>query len=345
LNGSLTIARAGLLSTLQDRGRFGLRHLGIPWSGCLVPHWQQLANNLVRNAPHTCVIECWEGGLQVNVEDHPVRIAIAGHTSVIASIESAQRKISLAPMRSYTAQVGDTIALTSTGNMRQAVMAIAGLMVEPQLGSASTYAKASLGGLNGNVLQNGSEIRFDCKPDGPELRCTDPLIAAYQQTDIRLVMGPQEMLFSIDGVHNLLNEEYELSSDADRMGVRLSGPAIFHGDDDAKNIVSDAIVPGSIQVPGNGQPIILLSDAHTAGGYPKVATVISIDLPLPGLLRAGTRFRFRAISIDEAIHETRQQHELVRKTVKNTTPVIADSLSTLVLLANNLIDGVIDGTS
>jgi len=345
LSSSLTIVRAGLLSTLQDRGRFGLRHLGIPWSGCLVPCWQQLANKLVRNAPDACVIECWEGGLQLKVEDYPVRIAIASHTSVVASIESADQKISLKPMRSYTAHPGDTIALSSTGNMRQAIMAIAGMSVESQLGSASTYAKASLGGLNGNVLNNGNKIVFDYKPDGPELTCTDPLSAAYQQKVIRLVMGPQETLFSEDGLHNLLSEEYVLRSDADRMGVRLAGPSVFHRSDDAKNIVSDAIVPGSIQVPGNGQPIILLSDAHTAGGYPKVATVISIDLPLPGLLRAGTRFRFRAISLDDAIRATRQQHGLVQETLKNMKPVISDSLSTQTLLANNLIDGVTDGTS
>lgn len=248
-------------------------------------------------------------------------------------------------MRSYTAQAGDIIAVNSTGQMRHAIIAIAGLNVKPQLGSTSTYARAKLGGLDGGALQPGNTIRIDHTPDGAEFECTDPLVSAYRRTDIRVVLGPQDDHFSTEGLNNLLTGEYVLGSDADRMGVRLSGPPVSHRDDSAKNIVSDAIVPGSIQVPGNGQPIVLLSDAHTAGGYPKVATVISVDLPLLGLHRAGTHLTFRAISIDEAINAARSQHELILKAIAGKKTVTETTFTTDSLLSNNLIDGVTDGSS
>ena len=340
----LTIERAGLLSTLQDSGRIGLRHLGIPWSGCLVPSWQKLANTLVGNTADNCAIECWEGGLQLKVEDHPIRFAIVADAGADISIETAAQKSRLSTMRSYTAHAGDIIAVNNTGQLRHAIIAIAGLNVKPQLGSASTYTRAKLGGLDGGALQQGNTIRIDHTPDGPESECIDPLISAYRQTDIRIVLGPQDDLFSANGLNNLITGEYVLGSDADRMGVRLSGPDVSHRDESAKNIVSDAIVPGSIQVPGNGQPIVLLSDAHTAGGYPKVATVISIDLPLLGLHRAGTHLTFRAISIDEAINAARHQHALIQKAIANKKTLNEITFTTDSLLSNNLIDGVTDGS-
>ena len=345
MTSSLTIARAGLFSTLQDNGRTGLRHLGIPWSGCLVPAWQKLANTLVGNTADNCAIECWEGGLQLKVGDHPIRFAIVADAGSDISIESAARKSSLSTMRSYIAQAGDIISVNSTGEWRHAIIAIASLNVKPQLGSASTYSRANLGGLDGSALQQGNTIRIDHTLEGPEYECIDPLVSAYRQTDIRVVLGPQDDHFSADGLNNLLTGEYVLGSDADRMGVRLSGPPVSHRDDGAKNIVSDAIVPGSIQVPGNGQPIVLLSDAHTAGGYPKVATVISIDLPLLGLHRAGTRLTFREISIDEAIHAARHQHVLIQKAIAGKKIVREITFTTDSLLSNNLIDGVTDGSS
>lgn len=339
----LTIIRPGLLSTIQDQGRLGLRHLGIPWSGCLVPAWQQLANAVAGNPPNHSIIETWEGGLQLTVSESPVRFAIAADCSAVIELKSDAKIVKLRPLRSYTALPGDTIALSSTGDYRHAVVAITGLVVSPQLGSTSTYAKASLGGLQGAPLTQGSTLVVNSEPTGPELECINPLVSEYEKTELRVVLGPQEANFSAEGIQNLLNSEYSLGSDADRMGVRLSGPPILHRNNKARDIVSDAIVPGSIQVPGNGQPIVLLSDAHTAGGYPKIATVVSIDLPLLGLHRAGTCFRFRAISIDDAIDANREQNTLLHSAAENKRAVNDVAYTTQALLSNNLIDGVTDG--
>jgi len=305
----ITIERAGLLSTLQDEGRFNLRQMGIPWSGCMTPVWQKLVNALVDNKRSHCVIECWEGGLQFNTGNESIRLAVAADQDVVMSIESDSNLLKLRPFQSYTAPPNSTIKLTSTGGFRHAIIAIAGLKVAQQLGSNATYVKANLGGINGSALKAGDTLTTCCAKRGAERLCINPLDDAYKSSEIRVVLGPQQNLFSPKGVHNLLNGDYTLGTEADRMGARLDGPEVLHVNAKSKDIVSDAIVPGSIQVPGTGQPIVLLRDAHTAGGYPKVATVISIDLPLLGLQRAGSVFRFRAISIDEAINSVRQQNK------------------------------------
>jgi len=341
---SITVEKPGLLSTIQDQGRRGLRHLGIPWSGCISPTWQKVANALVGNELEHSIIECWEGALQLDVGDHPVRLAVCAHESLNMQIVDSQgQSQKVLPWQSYTASAGSTVTLTTTGDFRHAVIALYGICVPTQLGSSSTYAKAFLGGLDGAALKIGDKITIKPAPLGPELRCFTPLSDVFMQTDVRLILGPQQDNFSSKGIHNLLHAHYELGADADRMGVRLKGPDVEHKDDTSKDIVSDAIVPGSIQVPGSGQPIVLLSDAHTAGGYAKVATVLSIDLPLLGLHRAGTKIRFRSLSIDEAIDAVRSDHSSVQKALKNLQPVVRQSLTSETLLNLNLIDGVTDG--
>lgn len=340
---SITINSSGLLSTIQDDGRFNLRHLGIPWSGCMTPVWQKISNALVGNEFNHSVIECWEGGLQFTTGDNSLRLAVAADLAFVMTIETNSLTIQLNPFQSYTAPPNSIVKLKSTGNFRHAVIAIAELDVPKQLGSSSTYVKASLGGINGAALKVGDNLAVGIAPAGAEHVCTNPLTDAYNSCELRVVLGPQESHFSHDGVNNLLNSDYTLGSDADRMGVRLSGPAVLHKNAASKDTVSDAIVLGSIQVPGTGQPIVLLRDAHTAGGYPKVATVVSIDLPLLGLQRAGNVFQFRAISIDEAIDFVRQQNIEVDHALEHLKPVVELSLTTETLLSNNLIDGVTNG--
>ena len=339
----VTIERAGLLSTIQDAGRFNLRHLGIPWSGCLVPAWQKIANALTGNPHNQSIIEVWEGGFEITIAEDSARFALCAHDNVDATLSNGRQSIQIQPNRSYQAPAGSSIQIKSTGDYRHAVIAFSGLSVSDHLGSTSTYAKAGLGGLSGTALQAGDEITVSTIDNTPELQCNHSLLSTYNDCNLRIVLGPQQDHFSEEGIDNLLNGDFTLGTDADRMGVRLSGPAVHHRDAAAKDIVSDAIVPGSIQVPGTGQPIVLLSDAHTAGGYPKVATVLSIDQPKLGLRRAGTCFTFKAISIDEAIDAVRMQDQQINEAIESLTPVVNTSLSTADLLKHNLIDGVVDG--
>ncbi len=345
MSGHITIEKAGLLSTIQDRGRYSLRHLGIPWSGCLTPVWQQLANALVGNPANNSVLECFEGGLQLRVGNAGARLAVMAHPTVKLTVSSQHAgPTTLVPARSYTLPPESILTLIGTGEWRHAIIAFAGLQVDHQLNSTSTYAKASLGGIDGRALRPGDTLPVSDVIHGAEQHCVDPLLAHYAGTQLRVVLGPQDDHFSATGKALFLSGDYELTSEADRMGVRLEGPVIQHRDTAARDIVSDAIVPGSIQVPGTGQPIVLLNDAHTAGGYPKIATVLSIDLPLLGLQRPGAHFTFHALDIDQAIHAIRHQHQQVTNTLAAISPITNPAPTTKHLLTQNLIDGVTTGS-
>lgn len=339
----LTIESPGLLSTLQDRGRFGLRHLGVPWSGTLVPVWQQLANALVGNEPDNAVIESFEGGLRLNTGDAPVRIAVMASPDMKMQQQQGDNQSAIKPCRSYTLPPHTRLTLNNSGSFRHVLIAVQGLLAHEHLGSASTYAKAGLGGIDGKALSAGDSLDAASVSPGPEYSCEDPLLEHYRSSRLRVVPGPQDDHFSQAGMDTFLGNDYQLSSEVDRMGARLSGPALEHRDAAARDIVSDAIVPGSIQVPGNGQPIVLLNDAHTAGGYPKIATVISIDLPLLGLQRPGSALHFEAVDIRTAIEAVRKQAALVDSAIARMTPIRDITLSTATLLSHNLIDGVTDG--
>ena len=341
---SFTVQAPGLLSTIQDHGRFGLRHLGVPWSGAMTPVWQQLANALVGNPQRHSIIECFEGGLKLRTGGAPLRLAVMAATDLKMHLDAGEGSTSIKPGRSYTVPPDSSIQLNSTGSFRHAVIAILGLDTREQLGSASTYVKAGLGGIDGDALKAGDCLRVSGSPQGPDQECLDPVVtAAYQSHRLRVVMGPQDDHFSPKGIDTFLSTEYTLGTEVDRMGARLAGLPLEHRDEAARDIVSDAIVPGSIQVPGNGQPIVLLNDAHTAGGYPKIATVISIDLPLLGLHRTGTTYRFEAMSVAEAIAAVRLQSTDVQNAIRRITPVRDFTLTTEILMAHNLIDGVTDG--
>ncbi len=339
----MTVQSPGLLSTIQDHGRFGLRNLGVPWSGAMTPVWQQLANALVGNPQRHSIIECFEGGLKLYTGDAALRLAVMAAPDLTMHLDTGSESTPIKPGRSYTVPPDTTIQLNSTGSFRHVVIAILGLVTCDQLGSSSTYVKAGLGGIDGNALKIGDCLQVSASVGGPDLECTTPVAAAYQSQQLRVVMGPQDDHFSNSGIDNFLSTEYTLGTEVDRMGARLAGLPVEHRDEAARDIVSDAIVPGSIQVPGNGQPIVLLNDAHTAGGYPKIATVISIDLPLLGLQRTGTAYRFEALSADQAIAAVRLQNNDIQDAISRMAPVTDFTLTTEILLAHNLIDGVTDG--
>lgn len=344
----LKVVRAGLLSTIQDKGRFGLRHLGIPWAGALCPAWQAISNSLVGNSADSPVIECFEGGLQLQACGQSVHLAIVGCESSLIKKDDGQTEQFFRANRTLTLAAGESLHLSSTGSSRHTLIAVAGINVSEHLGSSSTYAKASLGGLDGKILRAGDEIQTDqpvttSNVTRPDQQCHLSDELRYEATELRAIAGPQFDHFSRAGIESFLSSQYELGSEADRMGVRLVGSAIAHRDSSAKDIVSDAILPGSIQVPGTGQPIVLLNDAHTAGGYPKIATVISSDLPLLGVQRAGAKFRFKLIGIDEAIAIKVHSKNLIRECVTTFTPCVRNELDTQTLMSSNLIDGVTDG--
>jgi allophanate hydrolase subunit 2 len=160
---------------------------------------------------------------------------------------------------------------------------------------------------------------------------------------VRVVLGPQDDYFTEDALATFLSVEYIVTREADRMGLRLDGPKLAHSK--GANIVSDGIAPGAIQVPGNGLPIVLLADRQSAGGYPKIATVISADIPALGRVAPGQKLRFKAVTVEEAQHVRRQLEAEIAGLRHRLVPARVAEADLAVLLSVNLVSGVVDATS
>lgn len=293
----LRVVAAGAMTSIQDLGRHGWRHLGVPASGVLDPVAMQIANRLVGNATDAPVLEAFDGGLHLRAEGGAFRLALVG--SVTAERRGADGRCPLAPWRSHLLAEGEEIRLlTCIGEQRCVTIAIAGIVVPNQLGSASTYVRAGLGGIDGRNLEAGDLV--PATPADGHLERRLQQAPTPEAGPIRIVAGPQDDHFASAALGRLTSEEYRIGSDADRMGMRLAGPTLAHRDAASREIVSDATVPGSVQVPGNGLPIVLLADGQTAGGYPKIATVITADLPRIGTLRPGSAVRFAWVDVATA---------------------------------------------
>jgi 5-oxoprolinase (ATP-hydrolysing) subunit C len=331
----LVIDRPGLASSLQDLGRTGLQRYGVPVSGALDPLAARLANALVGNDESEAVLEMLTLGASFAVEADWLRIALVG-SAVGLSVDG----VKIAANRSVTLGRGAQVAVHSFTDSACCYLAVSGgFAVEQVMGSRSTYARGGFGGFVGRVLKSGDRLALrDPTPrPGPDRRAGE---IAYGDGPIRIVPGPQEDWFEPDSLARFFAEPYEITAEADRMGMRLAGPKLVHSN--GFNIASDGIVTGAIQVPGNGQPILLLADHQTIGGYPKPGTIASADLPRLGRCRPGQNLRFTRITVAEAETVRRAQESAFRALVDGITPLTAVPHSEQ-LLAVNLISGVVSG--
>jgi biotin-dependent carboxylase-like uncharacterized protein len=341
MSGGLKVLAPGLHTTVQDLGRIGWQAQGVPVSGALDGFALRLGNALVGNPSETAGLEMLYSGARFEVAADAARVAVAGLGATLATAESAQ----IVPAwQSVTFSRGQVFQINLGREAVCAYLAVeGGIEVPAVLGSASTYVRASLGGFDGRVLQRGDVVRLAIghAAGRGERRLPYPLPAARDQP-IRIVLGPQQDCFTDDAVATLLNAEFRVSKSADRMGMRLDGPRLRHRR--GWDIVSDAIATGAIQVPGSGQPILLLADHQTTGGYPKIATVVSADLPIVGRRRPGDPLRFAAVAVEEAEQLARDQEQVLAALTASLEPVPADGGIDLdSLYAGNLISGVVSG--
>ncbi|MBS0542414.1 MAG: biotin-dependent carboxyltransferase family protein [Proteobacteria bacterium] len=331
---ALEIVAPGAYASLQDGGRRGYRRIGVPWAGVLDPRLMRIANALAGNAEDAPVIECFDGGLQVAVRGGALRVAVAGDANV--EVDGRDGRRNLPSWRSVTLAEGERLCIRRMARGRIAVVAVAGLKLPAVMGSASTYVRAGLGGLDGRALAPGMRLPVDTG-DGVDRALPQPPLA--DAGPIRIVPGPQAGHFTDEALQTLLVSEYRVTAEADRMGIRLDGPRLAHRG--AAEIVSDATVPGSIQVPGNGRPIVLLADAQTAGGYPKIATVITADLPRLASLWPGQALRFAAVTADEGASIARASEAEMRALLATIRPLLPDGVDLAVLYGANLVGGVV----
>jgi biotin-dependent carboxylase-like uncharacterized protein len=341
---ALRVLAPGLLTTIQDLGRPGYQRLGVPVSGALDPVSLRAANALVGNAPGAGALEVAYVGPAFAVDADDVRLSFVGAPAAIEirPDEIAPRGTRVEMMRSIRLRRGQVVRIGSlSGGAVLYVAAEGGFDIEPELGSQSTYLRGALGGWQGRQLQTGDRLplvrmrsseRGDCRYDGLDL--TPP-------SRFRVIAGPQSDYFSASAVARFFDSTYAVCAGSDRMAMRLEGARLEHVR--GFNITSDAIAPGSIQVPGNSQPIVLLADRQTTGGYPKIATVISADLPALGRVPIGTKISFEAVSIEAAEAARRNMFAQIDRLGDNIVP-LAQSIDAFVpnLLDQNLVSGVVD---
>ncbi|TBW35355.1 biotin-dependent carboxyltransferase [Siculibacillus lacustris] len=331
----LVIDRGGLSSTLQDVGRFGCQRFGISGSGAMDAVAMRIANALVGNSPDTAVIEMSMTGLAATVVGGACRVAVAG---AAMPMSVAGRRVD--GWRSFDLAEGERLDFGAISDGMYAYLAVAGgFAIEPTLGSLSTHSRSGIGGFHGRALAAGDRLPLLGAPRGPDL-CLPEADRPRSDGPVRVVLGPQDDHFTAAGVATFLSAGFRVTSRTDRMGAQLDGPAIEHAD--GHDIVSDGIVNGSIQVPGNGRPIVLLADRQTTGGYPKIATVIGPDLPKIAQRRPGETIRFVAIGAAEAATAVRDHHRLAtgRLTRLRRVARTAEDLDSAFLLGLDLIGGV-----
>jgi 5-oxoprolinase (ATP-hydrolysing) subunit C len=307
----LVISAIGPASSVQDGGRHGAQRYGLTPSGAMDPLALAAANSLVGNAIFAAAIEIGPFGAAFTARDGAVRMALAGAPR---NADIAERAV--ASETSITLSDGEVLTLGFARDGLFSYLAIeGGIPGEPMFGSLAVNARAGLGSPYPRPLQAGDELQAAAASGATENRIELP---AEAKGPIRVVMGPQDDEFG-DATKLFLDSEWKISATSDRMGYRLEGPEIrdLHG----HNIVSDGTVNGSIQVPGNGQPIVLMPDRGTTGGYPKIATVITADLGRFAQIQAGRGFRFKAVGMAEAQAEARNYAALLRSLPDRLRPI------------------------
>jgi biotin-dependent carboxylase-like uncharacterized protein len=308
----LLISTIGPASSVQDGGRYGAQRYGLTPSGAMDRLALAAANTLVGNAPFAAAIEIGPFGATFAAREGTVRIGLAG-AGRVANISGRV----VACDTSMTLADGETLTLGFARDGSFTYLAIeGGIAGEPTFGSLAVNARAGLGSPYPRPLQAGDELQVASARSASEHRIELP---PPEAGPIRVVMGPQDDEFGSEAIELFLESEWKISATSDRMGYRLEGPVIkhLHG----HNIVSDGTVNGSIQVPGNGAPIVLMPDRGTSGGYPKIATVVGADLGRFAQIPAGKGLRFQAVNMSAAQAEARRFWKTLRSLPDRLRPI------------------------
>lgn len=298
----IEIITPGLLTTVQDFGRVGVMKNGFTQNGAMDRYSMTVANRLCGNCDSAPVLEMTVLGVTARFTQDTV-ICVSG-ADFGAKINDKPIKRN----KAYKINKGDILSMGAAKSGMRAYLAVAGGIVgEYVFGSASTNLKFAFGGHFGKKLQSGDvlSIGTGAFPLGEIDKWEIPESEYSKDAQLRVVLGPQNEMFTDEDIRLFLSQEYEVNAQSDRMGIRLSGEPLKSKN--GMDIISDGIVFGSVQVPNSGEPIILMADHQTTGGYAKIATVISVDLPRASQLLAGNTVRFKSVTVEEAEQEAKKQ--------------------------------------
>ena len=292
----IRVLKAGMLTTVQDLGRNGYQSQGFSVAGVMDVRSFKIANLLLDNPENEAVLEFTLIGPTLQFTSDTI-IALTGG--------DFQPTVNGEPAPMYTAlymKRGDILKFGSARTGSRGYIAFSSYLDIPVvMGSRCTNLKSKIGGYKGRKLKDEDYIGFRIKRRYLPYflsRKLDLDEFDEEEVTLRVVMGPQDDMFTKQGIHTLLSETYTVTSDFDRMGCRLEGP--FIASKNGSDIISDGIAFGSIQVPAHGKPIVLLADRQTTGGYAKIATVASVDIPKLVQRKTDHKIRFQAITVEEA---------------------------------------------
>jgi len=311
---SIEVLSPGLQTTIQDLGRFGYGRYGVPPSGALDSFALRIANRLVDNPEDQACLETTLMGLRLKALND-VCLAVCG-----ANLQPQVNKRPLEMWRAYVLKKDQILSFAGPESGCRAYVAFGGkLKVLSLLGSLSTNLPAGFGGLEGRALQKGDVLQIE----SPQLKLAaagrkirTQWIPDYPGTwTLRIIWGPQDADFTDAAKRTFTNSRYTVASQSDRTGIRLDGAVIERKNNTAESIISEGLIAGSIQVPGDGKPIIILGET-VSGGYRKIATVISADLPLLGQIKPGDEVHFEPISMDAAQRALLKMEESIKAAVQ-----------------------------
>jgi biotin-dependent carboxylase uncharacterized domain len=288
----MRVRKPGLFTTIQDSGRFGYQSLGVPPSGALDEYSFKIANMLVSNDEDCACLECTLIGPELEFEED-TKFAVAGGKFEVFFNGRKIEERKIEEWRSYDAKTGDVLVVKKAISGCRCYVAFSGGIDVPLImNSRSTYTKGNIGSVvKGRILLRNKKVTFNKV-------LNKRYMPSYEnKIGLRVVLGPQDDHFTSTGINAFLNEGYKITKSADRMGYRLEGKPI---ELKSSEIISDGVPLGAVQVPGNGQPIILLKDRQTTGGYPKIATVVTPDIPKVAQAKSGDVIRFKTVSMEEA---------------------------------------------
>ena len=294
-NNYINIIRSGINTTFQDKGRDHLYHIGIPFSGAMDNRNFLIANKLVNNNLDSAVIEFAYQGPHIKYSGEKINIAITG--DVIFSITKKGTQIEGNCYESYQIENGDEINIISTNKSVYGYLALGGEFdIKPQWNSCSINTKAKIGSNDGKKLDIGQKIYLKKINLNKDIKKTNYINSKIE--NIRVIKGTNFDYFSEEGKKIFYEKEFTVSKLSDRMGMRLEGPKIDNIVN--TNIKSEGLIKGVIQVPADGNPIIMLSDHGTIGGYPKIGVVASVDYDRLVQMSPGTKIKFKEINLSDA---------------------------------------------
>ena len=291
----IRILDPGLLTTVQDGGRYGYQRFGVPVCGAMDAQALALANLLVGTKPDEGALEITALGPTIRFETENI-FALAG-----ADFSPTRNGVPLKTGHAWLAHPGDILECgAAKGGFRGYIAFSGGLNVPFLMESKSTCLSARFGGFHGRALQKNDLIEFSAPQYWLKGLSRREILPTYDlSAPVRVVLGPQADAFSGEGIETFFSAGYRVGHSSDRMGCRLEGPEICLKQGVSPNILSDGIAMGSIQVP-NGQPIVMMADRQTTGGYVKLGCVITADLPLMAQRRPGDTVRFQQVTVEEA---------------------------------------------